>query len=80
MKARTLIALTAASALFGGVTIASAQSGGTTTTNAQDTSAGVKSHAAQAKTHKKRSTTGMSVPEPGTTQRDKDVHTWATEK
>jgi hypothetical protein len=78
MQAKTLIAFAAASALLGGVTIASAQN---SATNPSDTAAGVKkSHAARSTTHKKRSTTGMSVPEPGTTQRDKDVHTWATEK
>jgi hypothetical protein len=82
MQAKTLIALAAASALIGGVTIANAQSSSTNAQdkNAQDTSSSVKSHAAHANTHKKRGTTGMSVPEPGTTQRDKDVHTWATEK
>jgi hypothetical protein len=77
MQTKILITLTAASALLAGVTVASAQNGSTST---PDTSPGVKTHAPRTHVQHKRSTVGWSVPEPGTTQRDKDVNYWATHK
>jgi len=77
MKSKTFIALTAASALLAGITAASAQNG---STNSQDTAPTVKSHANRVHAHLRRSTTGVAVGDPGTTQRDKDVNYWATHK
>jgi hypothetical protein len=75
MKTKMLTALTAAGALACGIAIANAQSSGS---NSQ-TYGVAKNSTALAHRHHRRSTTGMGVPEPGTTRRDKAVHKWATE-